>query len=101
MSFNADPQGVNLVPKIAKSGRIYKVEFTGHTVGEHCIDLRYGGVPVPGSPFTCNLYDTKHIRISDVSTSANVSQPATFTGKELCSFILHNQQGANGPPMIP
>ena len=86
--YHADPQGANVVAKLSKVGRIYKAEFTGHVVGEHHIDLRYGGVPVPGSPFTCNLYDIKKIRLSDVTWSANVGQLTGFTSQTFIVFLF-------------
>lgn len=74
-----DPQGRNVTTKMLKSARLYNVEFTGHVVGPYLVDLKYGGIPVPGSPFTCNLYDIKRVHLIDVSPMANVGQQAAFT----------------------
>lgn len=74
-----DPSGGNQLTKLSRNGRVYKIEFSGRTVGQYNVDLRYGGVAVPGSVFTVCLYDIKKIRISDVSTNCNVGQLAYFT----------------------
>ena len=83
-----------MVTKLSKVGHTYKIEFTGHVVGQHHIDLRYGGVAVPGSPFTCNLYDIKKIRLGDITANANanIGQPAAFTSQimmlQLCFYSV-------------
>jgi len=59
---------------------VYKAEFTGHMVGGYNVELSYGGVPVPGSPHTCNLYDVTKVRITESAHSGSVSQPVSFAG---------------------
>lgn len=77
---STDPQGVNLTSKLSKVGRLYKVDFVGHTPGEHHVALNYGGVPVPGSPFTCLLVDITRVRISDITPWPQLGRPVSFAG---------------------
>ena len=37
------------------------------------------GVPVEGSPFTCNAYDTGRITVASLPEVCAVGQPVTFT----------------------
>lgn len=67
-------------PKVMRSGRVYKAEFVGHVVGGYSVELSYGGVAVPGSPFTCNLYDVTRVKITESAVSASVGQPVSFAG---------------------
>jgi len=81
------PTGQHVQPRIVRSGRIYKAEFTGHVVGGYNVELSYGGVAVPGSPFTCNLYDVNKVKITESAVSANAGQPVSFAG-ELIEFSV-------------
>jgi len=59
---------------------VYKAEFVGHVVGPYNVELAYGGMAVPGSPFTCNLYDVSKVKITETAASASVGQPVSFAG---------------------
>jgi len=67
-------------PRLMRSGRLYKAEFVGHVAGPYIVDLVYGGMAVPGSPFTCNLYDLSRVKITESVVSASVGQPVSFAG---------------------
>jgi len=62
-----------------RSGSVYAYQFVPDNVGPYTIDLHYGTEPVPGTPFVCNVYDAKRVRIIDASTSGNIGQEARFT----------------------
>jgi len=81
----AGPMAKNVQPRIMRSGRVYKAEFVGHVVGGYQVELAYGGMHVPGSPFTCNLYDLSRVKITESAASASVGQPVAFAGE----FWLH------------
>ena len=70
-----------------RSGRVYKAEFTGHVVGGYSVELSYGGVAVPGSPFVCNLYDVTKVRITESAVGGCVGQPVSFAGDFITLFI--------------
>ena len=65
-ALNGDPQ----------SG--YQVEFTPTEVGDHAIDVKVGGSSVPGCPFLVKAYDSKNVRISEI-TSGTVGKPIYFS----------------------
>jgi len=73
--------GQHVQPRVTKSGCIYKAEFVGHVVGAYTVELSYGGMAVPGSPFTCNLYDISRVKITESAVSASVGQPVSFAGR--------------------
>jgi len=82
------PAGQHVQPRVMRSGRVYKAEFTGHQVGAYQMELSYGGMAVPGSPGTCNLYDVSKVRITESAVSANAGQPVSFAG-DFIDFWLH------------
>uniref|UniRef100_A0A0N5AN33 Filamin-A n=1 Tax=Syphacia muris TaxID=451379 RepID=A0A0N5AN33_9BILA len=45
---------------------VKKVVFTPTCVGDHEIDIKYGGVDVQGSPFTCRAYDPAKIAVGEM-----------------------------------
>ncbi|VDD87374.1 unnamed protein product [Enterobius vermicularis] len=45
---------------------VKKVIFTPTCVGDHEIDIKYGGVDVQGSPFTCRSYDPAKIAVGEI-----------------------------------
>lgn len=59
-----------------------QINFTPVHVGDHEIDVRYGGVPVTGSPFTCRAYDPAKIRVGDIPKGF-LDKAVYFTGKNL------------------
>ena len=77
------PAGQHIQPRVMRSGRVYKAEFVGHVVGPYNVELAYGGMAVPGSPFTCNLYDVSRVKITESAVSASVGQPVTFAGDSI------------------
>lgn len=80
---SSGPDGQHVQPRVSRSGRIYKAEFTGHVVGGYVVELSYGGMAVPGSPFTCHLYDVSKVKITESAVSTSVGQPVSFAGDYL------------------
>ena len=60
----------------------YQVEFTPTEVGDHAIDVKVGGSSVPGCPFLVKAYDSKNVRISEI-TSGTVGKPIYFSSNLL------------------
>jgi len=84
------PAGQHVQPRVMRSGRVYKAEFVGHTVGAYNVELAYGGMAVPGSPFTCNLYDVSKVKLTETAVSASVGQPVTFAGESVAFSRVAN-----------
>ncbi|CTQ87031.2 Calponin-homology (CH) domain-containing protein [Caenorhabditis elegans] len=55
-----------------------QINFTPAQVGDHEIDVRYGGVPVTGSPFTCRAYDPAKIKVGAIPKGL-LDKPVYFT----------------------
>ena len=56
----------------------YDVEFTPVEVGDHAIDVKIAGSSIPGCPFLVKAYDSKKVRISEI-TSGTVGKPIYFS----------------------
>ncbi|CAG2102208.1 unnamed protein product, partial [Medioppia subpectinata] len=56
----------------------YQIEFTPTEVGDHAIDVKVGGSSVPNCPFLVKAYDSKNVRISEI-TSGTVGKPIYFS----------------------
>ncbi|XP_054168385.1 filamin-C-like [Oppia nitens] len=56
----------------------YKIEFTPTEVGDHAIDIKIGGSSVTSCPFLVKAYDSKNVRISEI-TSGTVGKPIYFS----------------------
>ena len=56
-----------------------KVTYVPTEVGPHMVKILDNGVPVEGSPFTCNAYDTGRITVASLPEVCAVGQPVTFT----------------------
>ncbi|MCL4126989.1 UNVERIFIED_CONTAM: hypothetical protein GTU68_013228, partial [Idotea baltica] len=55
-----------------------KVEYTPSEVGDHALEIRVGGVLVPGAPFLVKAYDSNKVKVTDV-TSGVVAKPVYFS----------------------
>ncbi|VIO89186.1 Uncharacterized protein BM_BM2319 [Brugia malayi] len=56
---------------------VKKFEFIPVQVGDHEIEVKYAGVDVQGSPFTCRAYDPAKISVGDIPNSL-VDRPVHF-----------------------
>ena len=57
----------------------FQAEFTPKVAGEHRIHVMYEGQPVPGSPFSCKVYDVTAIKVKEAAKGV-VGKPVTFLG---------------------
>uniref|UniRef100_A0A1I8EW41 Filamin/ABP280 repeat family protein n=1 Tax=Wuchereria bancrofti TaxID=6293 RepID=A0A1I8EW41_WUCBA len=56
---------------------VKKFEFIPVQVGDHEIEVKYAGVDVQGSPFTCRTYDPTKISVGDIANSV-IDRPVHF-----------------------
>ncbi|XP_064455536.1 filamin-A-like [Ornithodoros turicata] len=61
---------------VVKPGE-FEVEFITPEVGEHVIDMRVHGKPLPGSPFHSHAFDATKIRVGNVPNGV-VGRPVEF-----------------------
>lgn len=57
-----------------------EVEFITPEVGEHVIEVKVQGRPLPGSPFRSHAFDATKIRVGDVP-NGTVGRPVEFESK--------------------
>uniref|UniRef100_A0A1I7XV17 Filamin-A n=1 Tax=Heterorhabditis bacteriophora TaxID=37862 RepID=A0A1I7XV17_HETBA len=57
---------------------VMQINFTPVHVGDHEIEVKYGGVPVTGSPFTCRAYDPANIKVGTIPKGL-LDKPVYFT----------------------
>ncbi|CAJ0934049.1 unnamed protein product, partial [Mesorhabditis belari] len=56
----------------------YWVEFTPEQTGEHSIEVTFGDVPVPGSPFKCQVVDPKKVQVRGLQDGLTLRHAATI-----------------------
>lgn len=76
----ADPYGRPLTVAHASKDQVHGFMFVGEDVGPHVIDLQYATESVPGSPYTCYVYDSQRVKIIDATPCGNIGEEITFTG---------------------
>ncbi|PAV76657.1 hypothetical protein WR25_23383 [Diploscapter pachys] len=57
---------------------VMQINFTPQHVGDHEIEVKYGGHPVTGSPFTCRAYDPTRIKVGNIPKGL-LEKPVYFT----------------------
>ncbi|KAJ1362036.1 hypothetical protein KIN20_021447 [Parelaphostrongylus tenuis] len=57
---------------------VMQVNFTPQVVGDHDIEVKYGGVPVTAIPFTCRAYDPTKIKVGTIPKGL-LDKPVYFT----------------------
>ena len=55
--------------------------------GSYRVDVEYGNIPIPGSPFYCKVYDGSKVKVRDVSDGI-VGVKSAFLG-EFCKFCIY------------
>ncbi|OQV23311.1 Filamin-B [Hypsibius exemplaris] len=61
------PSGSRIATHISKTSRgVFRVEFTPLEVGPHKIACKYANTSLTGSPFTCEAYDPRRVKVSDI-----------------------------------
>nr|XP_045601850.1 filamin-A-like isoform X1 [Procambarus clarkii] len=72
------PNGLTVASQIRDNGdHTFRVEFAPRNAGEHRIHVAYGGEEIPGSPFSCKVYDVSAIKVRPVDRGM-VAKPVTF-----------------------
>ncbi|CAH0406004.1 unnamed protein product [Chilo suppressalis] len=68
------PGGTNVRARINAIGDgQYTATFTPEAVGRHSVQVTCGGRPVPGSPFTCNVYDVRRVRVTGLGPGGRIT----------------------------
>ncbi|XP_042865445.1 filamin-A-like isoform X5 [Penaeus japonicus] len=72
------PNGLPVAAQVRDNGdHTFRVEFAPRNAGEHRIHVAYGGEAIPGSPFSCKVYDVSAIKVRPVDRGM-VAKPVTF-----------------------
>ncbi|XP_047523197.1 filamin-A isoform X1 [Pieris napi] len=59
------PGGANVRTNVNSMGEgRYTCTYTPEVVGRHSVHVQCGGRHVPGSPFVCNVYDVRRVRVT-------------------------------------
>ncbi|XP_052737340.1 filamin-A [Bicyclus anynana] len=63
--FVTGPGGSSVRARVTPTGDgRYTGSYTPDAVGRHSVQVQCAGRPVPGSPFTCNVYDVRRVRVT-------------------------------------
>lgn len=61
------PSGAKVNPVITRTSRgLIRIEYVPLEVGPHRISVKYAGTALTGSPFTCEVYDPRKVRVEDL-----------------------------------
>ena len=62
-----DPYSGRVTPLLAETRPgLYRVEFRPTKLGTHNIDIQVSGRPIPASPFKCEVFDPRSVRVTDI-----------------------------------
>lgn len=53
----------------------YTATYTPEAVGRHSVQVTSGSRHVPGSPFTCNVYDVRRVRVTGLGPGGKFVAP--------------------------
>lgn len=71
--YVAAPGGSSVRTRVSPSGEgRYTATYTPEAVGRHSVQVSCGGRHVPGSPFTCNVYDVRRVRVTGLGAGGTV-----------------------------
>ncbi|KAH9634104.1 hypothetical protein HF086_001306 [Spodoptera exigua] len=63
--YVAGPGGSTVRSRVSPAGEgRYTATYTPEAVGRHTVQVTCAGRHVPGSPFTCNVYDVRRVRVT-------------------------------------
>ncbi|GAU89920.1 hypothetical protein RvY_02412-2 [Ramazzottius varieornatus] len=80
------PSGGKVNPVITRTSRgLIRVEYVPSEVGPHRISVKYAGTALTGSPFTCEVYDPRKVRVEDLHDG--------YVGKENTFKVDASQAG--------
>lgn len=72
------PQGYPVLAHVLNEGEdTFRVEFNPPITGEYRIHASFCGVPIPGSPFVCRVYDPSQIKVKPVP-NGTVGRPVSI-----------------------
>ena len=75
------PTGLPVSAQVQDKGnQTFRVEYCPKVAGEHKIHVAYMGESIPGSPFSCKVYDVEAIKVRPTERGM-VGKPVTFLGK--------------------
>lgn len=79
--YITSPAGDSLPCKLTYRDEVWFVAFKPAIVGRHLISVASGEQQIPGSPFSCNVFDVTRVTISglDQSSPVNMGVPITFS----------------------
>ncbi|UJR14889.1 hypothetical protein I4U23_001873 [Adineta vaga] len=63
----------------------FDVSFLPRQCGLHKIDIRFNGLAIPGSPFSCHIKDLEQVIVSNHLTNIHIGHPASF---DICNQSL-------------
>ncbi|XP_050433144.1 filamin-A isoform X2 [Adelges cooleyi] len=72
--------------------------FTPNEIGRHIVEIFIEGQMVDGSPFSCNVYNINHIKVTGLGT-AKAGKPVTFSvdateaGEGTLELVVSSQRG--------
>jgi filamin len=100
--IDASEAGVGQLEIVVQDGRIpcdaiphgsfhFDAAFLPNEPGPHTIDIKFNGLPIPGSPFLCYINDLSRVTISDSLTCAHIGLPLSFDIYHWDLHDYHNQ----------
>ncbi|XP_052216529.1 filamin-B-like isoform X2 [Dreissena polymorpha] len=90
------PTGDNVKAKVSSQGSGYKVEWKPKVAGRHIINIQYGGMQIPGSPFYVDVFDLASIRV-DNFRQGTVGDEAGFSVDFSGAGMLEQEVQIVGP----
>lgn len=87
------PKGAQIPATLTKVGNgVFRSEYLPKQVGDHMVDISFHGSSIPGSPFTCQVYDASQIIVTGI--------PETTVVDKVVDFNINAVDSGNGPMEI-
>lgn len=84
------PGGSNVRTRVTPTGEgRYTATYTPEAVGRHSVQVTCAGRHVPGSPFTCNVYDVRRVRVTGLGPGGELCDRILVPN--LCKLLLANK----------
>ena len=77
--YSSDANGKSLKVKIVKTFNTKVISFVPVSVGAHQVSVQYSGHSLDGSPYTCDVYNCRLVKI-DCTKQTVLHQLTSFTG---------------------
>ncbi|KAJ2946351.1 hypothetical protein O0L34_g12388 [Tuta absoluta] len=96
--YVSGPGGSSVRTRIVPAGDgRYTATYTPEAVGRHSVQVTCAGRHVPGSPFTCNVYDVRRVRVSGLGPG---ELEGTLEGLSLDDLGVDEERGVEvGKPV--